>query len=327
MYVHRLRMLDSPVVKRLLKLRGVVEKSCCDRLADGICIVGGGVQLKLDPLHHGLYLLSNVSSPSQRADLDEVLEAPLIREVGLCPLVPDVEQRQVVASRTVEINPRIIRMQRALLWTIEDRGANLKHGGDRQDLRGAAVACGDDQHLAQLRIHGELRHPPPQLGELPSVVEGAKRVELLQGAYQCLGRGRVHKIEVDEVIDPQGFEHEHNGAQIGALDLRDRVVFQLVEVRPPRVHSEAFPRGDTPGTASTLVGGRLGNRCDNERLHSRARVVRILLGEPRIDDVNDVIDRDRSLRNVGRQHYLPRARWRWFKNLRLHVRGQVGING
>ena len=41
----------------------------------------------------------------------------------------------------------------------------------------------------------------------------------------------VHEIEVDEVINAQLLELEHNSAEIGPEDLRVRVVLHLVLVR------------------------------------------------------------------------------------------------
>ena len=63
---------------------------------------------------------------------------------------------------------------------------------------------------------------------------------------------------MDEVIDAERLEHEDDGAQVGALDLGDGVVVELVEVRPLGVQSEALARRHAPRAARALVGGGLG---------------------------------------------------------------------
>ena len=49
-------------------------------------------------------------------------------------------------------------------------------------------------------------------GELSHVIEGPQGVQLLQGQDECLGRGRVHEVKVNEVIDSQTLEQQHNVA-------------------------------------------------------------------------------------------------------------------
>ena len=45
-----------------------------------------------------------------------------------------------------------------------------------------------------------------------------------------------------------------------------------------------------------------------------------------VDDVDDVVDGDRRLGDVGREHDLARAGRRRLEDLRLHVRRQVGVD-
>lgn len=39
-------------------------------------------------------------------------------------------------------------------------------------------------------------------------------------AHERLWRGRVHEVKVDEVVDPELLELQHDRAQVGAQDLR-----------------------------------------------------------------------------------------------------------
>ena len=231
----------------------------------------------------------------------------------------------MVAARLVEVDLRVVGVERALLRPVEDLRAD-PHCGDREHPVGDPVPLGHDEHLTQLRVHRELGHASPQLRELAAVVQGAQRVEHLERANERLGGRRVHKVEVNEVVDPERFEHQHDGAQIRALDLRDRVVLELVEVRPLGVQSEALARRDAAGAAGALVGTRLRHRRHDQTLHPRARVVRVLLGEAGVDHVDDVVDRDRRLRNVGRQHHLPRARRSGLEDFRLLIGGEGRID-
>ena len=58
-----------------------------------------------------------------------------------------------------------------------------------------------EKHLCELRVERELGHHRAQLGEVAVVVERAEVVEELESAHQRLGRGRVHKVEMDQVVD------------------------------------------------------------------------------------------------------------------------------
>mmetsp|Transcript_14851 Transcript_14851/g.38342 ORF Transcript_14851/g.38342 Transcript_14851/m.38342 type:complete len:226 (-) Transcript_14851:1342-2019(-) len=134
MDVHRLRVLDGAVVKSLLQLGCVVEEAGGHGLADRVRVLRVRDDLELDALHQPLELLPDVASLAQRANLDEVLKAPLRRELSLRPLVPHVEQREMVSARPIEVDARIVGVQRALLGPIEDGCADLEHGCDREYL-------------------------------------------------------------------------------------------------------------------------------------------------------------------------------------------------
>ena len=58
------------------------------------------------------------------------------------------------------------------------------------------------------------------LCQLSLVIQRTEGVELLQRHDQRLSRRRVHEIEVDQVVNAQTFQHEHNIAEICSLDLK-----------------------------------------------------------------------------------------------------------
>ena len=51
------------------------------------------------------------------------------------------------------------------------------------------------------------------------MVESPQGVQLFQRQDQCLRRGWVHEVKVDEVIDTQTLEQEHHISKVGPLDL------------------------------------------------------------------------------------------------------------
>ncbi len=83
-------------------------------------------------------------------------------------------------------------------------------------------------------------------------------------------------------------------------------IWKHLKLRKSNEHElpETFAGGDSAGPARALIGARLGDGRDNEALHPRARVVGILLVEPRVYHVDDVVNGEAGLRNVGGQHHL-----------------------
>lgn len=74
------------------------------------------------------------------------------------------------------------------------------------------------------------------------------------------------------------------------------------------VQPEALARSRPSCTSRPLVRTRLGNRTDKERLDPDPRVVDLLLREAGVDDVDDAVDRERGLGNVGRDDDLATGR-------------------
>ena len=73
----------------------------------------------------------------------------------------------------------------------------------------------------------------------PAVVERAQRVQLFERADQRLGRRRIHKVKIDQVVDAKRFQQQHGVAKVGALNLRHGVFIQFVFVRPRLSHTHA----------------------------------------------------------------------------------------
>jgi len=103
-------------------------------------------------------------------------------------------------------------------------------------------------------------------------------------------RGRIQEIEVDQIVDAERLEQKHHVAQIDALDLRHRVLLQFVFVRPGSVQAETLAGCYASGSSGALIGRRFRDGHHDQRLHSGASVVRVLLAETRVNHVDDVVD-------------------------------------
>mmetsp|Transcript_29417 Transcript_29417/g.79078 ORF Transcript_29417/g.79078 Transcript_29417/m.79078 type:complete len:265 (-) Transcript_29417:919-1713(-) len=247
-HMHRLRVLNGAVVCGGLELSCVVEVAGEHGFAQRVpyfplrlCVkVHLGALAELDKL------VVDVARTLHGANLDEIVVAPLRGVVGLHPRLVDVEHGGVVASRPVESDACVIRVHSSVLGPVEDGVADGEHGAHAQHLASDAhLACGK-QGLGHLRVEGELGHLPAELGELALVVECAQGVELFEGADERLSGGGVHEVEVEEVVDTEALEEKDHVPQVGALDLGDHIVLELVRVGPLGVEAEAFARSHAP---------------------------------------------------------------------------------
>mmetsp|Transcript_16133 Transcript_16133/g.39288 ORF Transcript_16133/g.39288 Transcript_16133/m.39288 type:complete len:215 (-) Transcript_16133:1352-1996(-) len=213
-------------------------------------------------------------------------------------------------------------MDSLLFRAVKDLIADAEHRTDGADLLRYPVRLCSKHHLGHHGVERELRHAPPSLGQLPLRVERPQRVELLKGPHDGLGRGRVHEVEVHKILNPQRLEHQHNVAQVGALDLRDCVLWQLILVRPRRVQPEALAWSRPPCASTSLLRRCFRHLRNDEALHARARVEGLLLDKARIDHKHYTVDRQRRLGDVGSNNNLPSPRGGLFEDLRLLVRGE-----
>ena len=98
-------------------------------------------------------------------------------ELVVPPGVVDGEQREVVPLGLVELGLPLVSDRLGevaqvhcpvphllLLWPVEDI-LDGEHGDDGEDLVAAAEVHRHDQHLREVRLQGELGHPPPQPGD------------------------------------------------------------------------------------------------------------------------------------------------------------------
>lgn len=171
------------------------------------------------------------------------------------------------------------------------------------------------------------------------MVQSTKRVKQLNTPHHRLGCWRVEEVEADEVVDSERLEEKNDSREVGSLNLGDGVGFELVVERPFGVETEALTGSDSSCSTCSLVGccsralekrgrgergehekrndkrrrregrrrGGSTHRNDGERSHSCLRVVRVLLDESRVDNVNDSLDGDGCLSDVGSENDLKKT--------------------
>ena len=122
----------------------------------------------------------------------------------------------------------------------------------------------------------------------------------------------MHKI-----IDAELLELKHDGAKIGAQDLRIRVLLHFTGERLLCVKSETLSRLCTTSSACSLLGASFRDGRDKQGLDANAWVVDLLLGEAGVDDEDNAVDCQRGFGNVGGDHDL-KGRKPWLKTQRMN---------
>lgn len=218
------RALDE----RLVPLGGILarriaEEARAERLADLDGVAAAGHEGQLVALHELGELDADVLDAEHVAGLDEVLVAPGGGEAGGLPGVVDVEEGDVVAGGVVELGLLLVGLLLLVAGAEEDVLRGGDHGDDGEDFVGAVEGDGGDGRFGEGRVHGEVGHLAAEAGEEAFVVEGAEAVEFFEGGEHGVGWGRVHEVEVEEVVYAHGFEHEDRVGQVLTLDFRDLV--------------------------------------------------------------------------------------------------------
>ena len=95
--------------------------------------------------------------------------------------------------------------------------------------------------------------------------------------------GRVHEVELHEVINAELFGLRYDGAEITAEVLGISLLLYLRLVRFLRIQAEAPAGTRAPGASGALLRARLSDRRHQQRLDVDARVVHLLHLETRND--------------------------------------------
>mmetsp|Transcript_6522 Transcript_6522/g.22449 ORF Transcript_6522/g.22449 Transcript_6522/m.22449 type:complete len:371 (-) Transcript_6522:170-1282(-) len=108
-----------------------------------------------------------------------------------------------------------------------------------------------------------------------------------------------------EVVHAQLLQLQHHGAKVGPQDLWVGLLLQVPFEGALRVQPEALARPRPSRPTTPLVGARSGDWGDQKGLHPNTGVVHLLLGEPRVHDIHDAVDRQRGLRDICGHDDLP----------------------
>jgi len=155
------------------------------------------------------------------SDTEGSRDAP---ELARGPAVVDGEEREVVALGLVELGLLGVGLRLLLLGAVEDAAADAQHGDDGEDLLGALEVDTGDEHLGERRLDGQVGHLAAEAGEEALVVERRQRVQVLERRDHRLLRRRVHKVEVEQVVDACGRARvEGGGVSRGACAWRETV--------------------------------------------------------------------------------------------------------
>mmetsp|Transcript_51401 Transcript_51401/g.159378 ORF Transcript_51401/g.159378 Transcript_51401/m.159378 type:complete len:415 (+) Transcript_51401:305-1549(+) len=317
---------QSPVSLLWITSARIPEVAGGDALADAVVVVAAGQDLELVAVHQCYQLLADVLRPPQGPGLDEVLVAPRVRETVVRPGLVDLQQRAVVPLRLVEPRLLLVGHRLLVLRPVEDV-LHREHGNNGHDLVAAPEVHGRQQHLGELRLHGELRHLPPQLRQEALVVQGAQGPEGLHGVDHGLHRRGVHEVEGQHVVDAHGLQQQDHVREVCALDLRDGRGQHLVPVGDLRVEPVALAGASAPSPTRPLPRVGLADGRDQERVHTRLGIVHLDLGHAGVDHEVDAVNRQGRLRDVGRDDALPTARRRGLEDHGLHLGGQRAVHG
>mmetsp|Transcript_24293 Transcript_24293/g.76457 ORF Transcript_24293/g.76457 Transcript_24293/m.76457 type:complete len:388 (-) Transcript_24293:519-1682(-) len=314
------------VLADALKARGVLEVGGADGLAHDVPRGPAAHQLDLLRLHDVHELRAHLPRLAHALDVDEVVAAPVPAVPVVLPLVVRVQEGEVVALGHEELLARGVGLVRAVLGA-EEHARHAQHAHDGQHLVGAPELLAHDEHLGQGGVQGELHHLVPHGRERARVVERAQNPELVHAVEDVVLRRRVHEVELQQVLDAQGLEQQHHVAEVGALDLRHRVLQHLVPVLPLREEPVALPGPGAPRAPRALVhgGARAGEHLQG--VHAHLGVVHLELRVARVHHIEDPVHREGGLGDVGGDDALAAAVRGLLEDDGLQVAGQLAVHG
>lgn len=233
----------------------------------------------------------------------------------------------MVALGLMELGLLGVGLRLLLLGSVEDATSDREHGDDGEDLLGALEVDRSDEHLGEWRFDGQIGHLPAETSEETFLVERREGVKVLQRRDHRLLWWRIHKVEVEEIVDAHRLEHEDRVGKVLALDVGDGVGQHLVAVGRLGVQAVALAGPCSTSTSRALTSLSLRDGGDDEGVHSEARVVGVLLDEAGVDDVVDPVDREGRLGDVGGENDLASARRSGLEDLGLHLGGEGRVDG
>ena len=123
---------------------------------------------------------------------------------------------------------------------------------------------------------------------------------------QALFIRRFEPAEFPQIFDPGGFEREHHFSQIEPLDFR-QFLNQPMSMFLPRPKPHANARRGAARPARALVGGRLADLLDEQRVDAAIRIVTRNARQPAVNHQPDAVNGQRGLGDVGGNDHLALA--------------------
>lgn len=90
---------------------------------------------------------------------------------------------------------------------------HTEHADDRQHLVRAFMLRRGYEHLRELRVKRKFGDHVTDRRHVALIVERAEVVQHLECAHQRLGSGRIHEVEMDEVVDLKLLKVKDDAAQ------------------------------------------------------------------------------------------------------------------
>mmetsp|Transcript_23992 Transcript_23992/g.50574 ORF Transcript_23992/g.50574 Transcript_23992/m.50574 type:complete len:318 (-) Transcript_23992:899-1852(-) len=179
---------------------------------------------------------------------------------------------------------------------------NLRHAHrphDADDLLGTSVVGTANEHFGQLRIQRQFCHLSSQIGQISLVVQCAEVIQHFQSPHESFRGGRIHEIEMDEVVDAQFFECQYHIGHFAPQYLGVCRFLQIFVEGLLRVESKTLPGTRPTGTSGALSRRGPRDGTYQEGLHPNTRIVHFLFRKSRVDDVDDTVDGERRFGDVG----------------------------
>merc|ERR1740124_392631 len=151
---------------------------------------------------------------------------------------------------------------------------------------------------------------------------------LVERGHGVVLRWWVHEVEVEveEVLDAEVLEEEHDVGEVGALNLGDGGLHEFLAELAVGVESEVESWSSTPCASGALVcvGARYG--CYVEAVHSEFGVEDFNFAVSAVEDIFDSIHGKTRLRHIRRNDILPNHLGRRLEYLRLQIRRQLRVH-
>merc|ERR1740124_1620028 len=151
---------------------------------------------------------------------------------------------------------------------------------------------------------------------------------LVEGGHDVVLRWWVHEVEVEveEVLDAEVLEEEQDVGEVGALNLGDGGLHELLAELAVGVESEVESWSSTSCASGALVCVGARDGCYVEAVHSEFGVEDFNFAVSAVDDIFDSIHGKTRLRHIRRNDTLPNPLGRRLEYLRLQIRRQLRVH-